>query len=114
MTDCLFCRIVRKEVPCQAVFEDEAVLAFCDIQPQAPVHVLVIPKKHVARLADLTSEDTALLARVQDSVRRLADHFSVNESGFRWVVNSGPDAGQAVNHLHFHFLAGRRFSWPPG
>lgn len=114
MAECLFCRIVRKEVPCRLVFEDEGVLAFHDIQPQAPVHVLVIPKKHVARLADMDPNDSDLLARVQGAARRLADHFSVNESGFRWVANSGPDAGQAVDHLHFHFLAGRRFTWPPG
>ncbi|MBK8872268.1 MAG: histidine triad nucleotide-binding protein [Elusimicrobia bacterium] len=114
MTECLFCRIVRKEVPCRMVFEDEGVLAFHDILPHAPVHVLVVPKKHVVRLSDLESTKGDLLARVQDTVRRLADHFSVNESGFRWVANNGPDAGQAVGHLHFHFLAGRRFSWPPG
>jgi histidine triad (HIT) family protein len=89
-------------------------MAFHDVQPQAPVHVLVVPKKHVARLFDLDPDDRELLARVQGAVRRLADHFSVNESGFRWVTNNGADAGQAVGHLHFHFLAGRRFTWPPG
>lgn len=96
------------------VFEDEGVLAFHDIQPQAPVHVLVVPKKHVVRLADVDASEGDLLARLQGAVRRLAAEFSVNESGFRWVANNGPDAGQAVAHLHFHFLAGRRFSWPPG
>lgn len=114
MSDCLFCKIARKEIPAQIVFDEGDVLAFSDIHPQAPVHVLVIPKKHVASVLDLSMEDTAFLAQVHRVAALLADRFSVRDSGFRLVVNNGADAGQAVGHLHYHFLAGRRLGWPPG
>ena len=114
VSDCLFCKIARKEVPAQVVFDEGDVLAFKDIHPQAPVHVLIIPKKHVARVLDLSTEDAPLLGAIHRAVNALAKRFSVGESGFRLVVNNGPDAGQAVAHLHYHFLAGRSLGWPPG
>ncbi len=114
MSECLFCRIIKKEIPASVVFENEAVLAFKDLHPQAPVHALIIPKKHVARALDLSPEDAPLLGEIYQAAKALADQFSVRESGFRLVVNNGPDAGQAVSHLHVHFLAGRRLGWPPG
>ena len=114
VSDCLFCKIARKEVPAQVVFDEGDVLAFKDIHPQAPVHVLIIPKKHVARVLDLSTEDVPLLGEIHRAVNALAKRFSVGESGFRLVVNNGPDAGQAVAHLHYHFLAGRSLGWPPG
>lgn len=114
VSDCLFCKIARKEIPAQVVFDDGAVLAFNDIHPQAPVHVLIIPKKHVACVLDLSAEDVSLLGEIHRVAVALADRFSVRDSGFRLVVNNGSDAGQAVAHLHYHFLAGRSLGWPPG
>lgn len=114
VSDCLFCKIARKEIPAQIVFDDGDVLAFKDIHPQAPVHVLIIPKKHVANVLEISTEDVSLLGNIQRAAVALADQFSVRASGFRLVVNNGSDAGQAVGHLHYHFLAGRRLSWPPG
>jgi histidine triad (HIT) family protein len=114
VSDCLFCRIVRKEVPAQVVFDGGEVMAFKDLHPQAPVHVLIIPKKHVARVLDLSTEDASVLGEIHAVAGKLADQFSVRESGFRLVVNNGSDAGQAVGHLHYHFLAGRQLGWPPG
>lgn len=114
MSDCLFCKIARKEIPAQIVFDDGDVLAFKDIHPQSPVHVLIIPKKHAANVLDLSTEDVSLLGKIQRAAAALAAQFSVRESGFRLVVNTGADAGQSVAHLHVHFLAGRALGWPPG
>ncbi|MBI4397046.1 MAG: histidine triad nucleotide-binding protein [Elusimicrobia bacterium] len=114
MSACLFCRIVKKEIPANALYEDESVIAFNDVNPQAPVHVLVIPKEHVARVMALSSEDLSLVSSIHRAVQELAKKLGVRESGFRLVVNNGPDAGQAVDHLHYHLLAGRKFGWPPG
>jgi histidine triad (HIT) family protein len=114
VSDCLFCKIARKEIPAQIVFDGEDVVAFNDVRPQAPVHVLIIPKKHVAHVLDLSTGDAPILGKIHRAVNALADLFSVRESGFRLVVNTGADAGQSVAHLHCHFLAGRPLSWPPG
>jgi histidine triad (HIT) family protein len=114
LPDCLFCRIVRGEVPAAKVFENERVLAFRDINPQAPVHVLVIPKQHVASLDDLGDEHKALIGEIHLVGRDLAKQEGVQGNGWRWVVNVGEDAGQTVPHLHFHLLGRRRLGWPPG
>jgi histidine triad (HIT) family protein len=114
VSDCLFCKIARKEIPAQIVFDEGDVVAFKDLHPQAPVHILIIPKKHVANVLGLSTDDAAFLGEIHRAASVLADRFSVRESGFRLVVNNGPDAGQAVAHLHYHFLAGRRLGWPPG
>ncbi len=111
--NCLFCKIVAKEIPADVVVDDGQVLAFRDVNPQAPIHVLVIPTEHLASLAELTSEHASLLASLVGVANRVAEQEGAT-GGFRVVTNIGPDAGQSVNHLHLHVLAGRRMAWPPG
>ncbi|NDD66610.1 histidine triad nucleotide-binding protein [bacterium] len=113
MGDCLFCRIVRGEIPAERVYEDDMVLAFEDMTPQAPVHVLVIPKTHHESLGSLYRQP-ALSAALVDACVVLAQHYQVTDSGFRVVTNSGKDGGQSVFHVHFHLLGGRPMTWPPG
>jgi histidine triad (HIT) family protein len=113
MTDCLFCRIVKGSLPCDFIYEDDCVLAFNDIMPQAPVHVLIIPKQHINSLTDV-SDDIDILAHIHKVVQILIKQLKVDPSGFRLVVNTGIDGGQTVPHLHFHLLAGRKMQWPPG
>lgn len=114
VSDCLFCRIIQKSIPVDIVYEDDATMAFKDIQPQAPVHVLIIPKFHAATLGDMSLEERAWGVALLDTARILAKKFSVNDAGYRLVINSGLDAGQTVGHVHVHLLAGRRLQWPPG
>ena len=115
MADCIFCKIAGKEIPSTIVYEDEQVLAFRDLEPQAPQHVLVIPKKHVGSLLELEAEDKDLAAHILvDVLPRLARELGVAESGFRVVANTGKEGGQTVQHLHFHLLGGRSLQWPPG
>ena len=114
MTDCIFCRVVRRDIPADVVEETPSVLAFRDIHPQAPVHVLVIPKKHIPRLMDLGEEEASLVAEIHRVVQEVARKASMTDDGFRLVVNVGPFAGQAVDHLHYHVLGGRKLGWPPG
>ena len=109
----LFKKIIDREIPAKIVFEDDRCLAFEDIRPQAPVHVLVIPKKEIASLADLSEEDAALAGHLLLVVRQLAAKLGLTR-GYRVVANCGPDSGQEVMHLHFHLLGGRPMSWPPG
>lgn len=111
MTDCLFCRIVNGEIPAQLVYQDEHAVAFRDINPQAPVHVLVIPRKHLPSIAHLAGEDCT---HQMEAIRRVAEQEGVAESGYRVVTNHGPDAQQSVFHLHWHVLGGRALAWPPG
>ena len=112
--DCPFCRIVRKELPAKVLFEDERILAFEDIRPKAPVHVLVIPKAHFASLNEAPEGAEALLGEMLLRARALAREKGVGESGYRIVLNTAGDSGQEVLHIHFHVLGGRRLSWPPG
>ena len=112
--DCIFCRIVRKELPAKVLFEDERILAFEDIRPKAPVHVLVIPKAHFASLNEAPEGAEALLGEMLLRARALAREKGVGESGYRIVLNTAGDSGQEVLHIHFHVLGGRRLSWPPG
>ena len=112
MSDCLFCRIVKKEIPSKAAYEDPEVYAFHDINPQAPTHILVIPKKHVAGVAELRKGEEAFVGRLITEANQIAD--SLGLKGYRLVFNQGPEAGQSVSHLHLHLLAGRRMKWPPG
>ncbi len=114
MSDCLFCRMVEGEIPADVVHEDEDILAFRDINPQAPCHILIIPKRHIATLNDLTDDDAALVGRILLTARRLAAEEGAAESGYRTVFNCNRAAGQEVFHIHLHLLAGRRFGWPPG
>lgn len=112
MESCLFCKIIKKEIPSDIVYEDDHVVAFNDINPQAPVHLLVIPKKHIPTLNDL--EDYSVLDPIMQAIQRLAKEKDIDRSGFRVVVNCNKGAGQAVYHLHFHLLGGRAMHWPPG
>lgn len=112
-TDCLFCRMVRGEVPVRKAYEDGTVLAFYDIAPQAPVHILIIPKVHIASVTEVTLELAPLIGHLFATARQLAEELKLSH-GFRLVLNTGPDAGQAVLHLHLHLLGGRAFTWPPG
>jgi histidine triad (HIT) family protein len=114
MSDCLFCRLAAKEIPSDIVYEDDQVVAFRDINPQAPVHVLVIPRRHVSGLDTATEADEALLGHLSQVAARLAEQEGLAENGYRVVINNGRDAGQAVAHLHLHVLGGRKMSWPPG
>lgn len=108
MEDCLFCKIIRKEIPSTVVYEDEEILAFKDIHPVAPVHILVIPKKHIESLVELTSEDEAVVGRIYTVINKIAKQENIDEKGFRVIVNCGEDGGQEVKHLHFHLLGGKK------
>jgi histidine triad (HIT) family protein len=109
----LFSKIIRKEIPADIVYEDDLALAFRDINPQAPVHILVIPKQPIAKLADAESEDGALMGHLLLTVKRVAEQLGLS-NGYRVVINSGSDGGQTVDHLHLHILGGRQMKWPPG
>jgi histidine triad (HIT) family protein len=113
MQSCLFCRIIRGEAQSQIVYQDDLVLAFKDVRPQAPVHVLVCPKKHIPTLNDVQPEDNVLLAHLFEIARRLAEQFGVHQSGYRTVFNVNAGAGQTIYHLHLHVIGGRPLSWPP-
>ena len=114
MEDCLFCRIAAGEIPSDKVYEDEQVLAFRDINPQAPVHVLVIPKKHIRDVGDIIPEDGALIAHLFEVVGILADRLGIAEDGYRVVSNVGTYGQQSVPHLHLHVMGGRQMTWPAG
>lgn len=108
MSDCLFCKIGAGEIPSNVVYEDDELLAFRDISPKAPTHILIIPKKHVVSLADTTDAEAALLGKIQILARQLAEKEGIAESGFRVISNSGADSGQEVPHLHYHLVGGRK------
>lgn len=112
--DCIFCKIVNKEISADLVFEDEHMLAFNDINPQAPVHMLLIPKKHYASLNDIPEEKKAVLSHILLKARQIAEEKGFAAKGYRIVLNTAEDSGQEVYHIHFHLLAGRRMQWPPG
>jgi histidine triad (HIT) family protein len=114
MTDCLFCAIVAGGIPADVVHRDDDVLAFRDVNPQAPVHVLVIPAAHHATVAELAAADPALAGRLLQVAGEIAAREGVDDSGYRIVTNTGESAGQSVHHVHFHVLGGRALTWPPG
>jgi histidine triad (HIT) family protein len=114
MSECIFCKIVAGEIPSEIVFQDDVCLAFRDINPGAPTHVLIIPKKHIATLNDLAPEHESTMGHILLTARQLAGRLGVADSGYRVVANCNSDGGQAVFHIHFHLLGGRRLSWPPG
>ena len=115
MGETVFSKIIRKEIPADIVFENDQVLAFRDIKPQAPVHILIIPKIEIAKVTDLSSKDHAkLLGELIDAANAIAKKENISENGFRLVLNCGADAGQEVDHLHIHLLGGRKMKWPPG
>ncbi len=108
MEDCVFCKIIKGEIPSEKVYEDEEILAFKDINPAAPIHILVIPKKHINSLLDLKDEDFILIEKIQKVINNLAKQLKIEDEGFRVIVNCGKDAGQEVMHLHYHLLAGKK------
>ncbi len=110
----LFEKICGGEIPADIVYADEQCVCFRDISPQAPTHVLLVPRKPIARLAEATAEDAALLGHMMLAAGKIARQLGIDESGFRLAINNGPDAGEAVPHLHMHILAGRKLEWPPG
>lgn len=110
MEDCIFCKIVNKQIPSDIVYEDEQILAFKDINPLAPVHILVVPKKHISSVMELSKEDEILVGKIYTVIQKLAKEFKVSENGFRVVTNCGEVAGQTVKHLHFHILGGKKLS----
>ena len=114
MSDCLFCNIAAGKIPANIVFEDERVMAFEDINPQAPTHIIIIPKKHIASVTDLNDADQELVGYMHIVANKVAEKTSLTGTGFRLVTNCGKSAGQEVPHLHMHFLGGRKFGWPPG
>ena len=114
MEDCLFCKIIKGEIPSNKVFEDEFTLAFWDINPAAPTHILVIPKTHISGLNDLNNENINIMTKLTSTAREICDNEGIESEGYRWVINSGEDGGQTVFHLHLHILGGRNLKWPPG
>ena len=114
MTDCLFCKIIDGQIPSSKVYEDEFVLAFRDIDPQAPQHIIIIPKEHIKSANDITTENSAVIGKIFEVAAKIAKDLGFADNGFRVVNNCGEDGGQTVGHLHFHLLAGRNLGWPPG
>jgi histidine triad (HIT) family protein len=114
MSACLFCGIIKGEIKGDIVYQNDSIVAFRDVNPKAPVHLLIVPRKHVATLPDLREEDKNLVGEIFEVANRLAKDQGLSKSGFRVVVNCGAGAGQSVFHIHFHLLGGRSFSWPPG
>jgi histidine triad (HIT) family protein len=114
MPDCLFCKVIERTIPASVVYEDDRLLAFDDINPQAPTHVLLIPKRHIASLSDLRPEDDGIVGELARRAAAIARERGIAAGGFRTVFNTGPDAGQTVFHIHLHLLGGRAMKWPPG
>ncbi|MBN2453501.1 MAG: histidine triad nucleotide-binding protein [Candidatus Omnitrophica bacterium] len=112
--DCIFCKIAGKKIPSKIVFEDDEVMAFEDINPKAPLHLLVIPKRHIEKVSDIADSDAGLMGKLVLTARDLARKNGLNDSGYRIVLNCNRDAGQEVFHIHLHLLGGRKFTWPPG
>ena len=114
MEDCIFCKIVGKEIPSELIYEDQQILAFNDNNPQAPVHILIIPKEHFTSLNDIPEEKKDILSHILLKARQIARNIGIDENGYRIVLNTARDSGQEVLHIHFHLLGGRRMTWPPG
>ena len=114
MSDCIFCKIAAGEIPADLVYEDDQVVGFRDLNPQAPTHVLLIPRKHIASINELQPEDEAIIGRLYSAAAKVAAQEGFAESGYRTVINCNDDGGQTVFHVHLHLLGGRRMNWPPG
>ena len=112
--DCLFCKIINKEIEANIVYEDKDTLAFKDIHPQAPVHILIIPKQHIEKISDLDEQKKNIVSNLILTANNLARDNKIDKQGYRLVFNCGPDAGQLVFHIHLHLLGGRKMAWPPG
>ena len=114
MEDCIFCKIIAGEIPSSKVYENEYVYAFKDIAPAAPVHILVIPKKHIQNITQVQPEDMVYVTEAVKAIQKIVKDEGIDETGYRTVINTGKDGGQTVEHLHFHVLGGRYLEWPPG
>ncbi len=114
MADCLFCKIINGDIPCDKIYEDESILAFNDIDPQAPVHFLVIPKEHIKSANEINGENSSIVSHIFEVISKIASDKAIAGDGYRIVNNCGVHGGQTVGHLHFHVLAGRNIGWPPG
>ena len=114
MSDCLFCKIVEGEIPCDKIFENDQVIAFRDLNPQAPTHILVIPRKHISTVNELTADDNNIVGEMVLAAQAVAKQEGIEESGYRLVMNCNEGAGQTVFHIHLHIMGGRRMNWPPG
>ena len=114
MSDCIFCKIIDKKIPAKILLENENTLAFADLNPVAPTHILFIPKKHISSLDQLTEADSTIIANLLLDISKFANNEKLNLNGYRIINNIGKDAGQTVFHIHFHLIAGRKMEWPPG
>ncbi|KAA5806700.1 histidine triad nucleotide-binding protein [Thermoanaerobacterium thermosaccharolyticum] len=114
MSDCIFCKIINKEINSKIVYEDEYVVAFPDINPQAPVHLLIVPKEHIESPLDINEDNKDLVGHVYLVAKKLVSQYGIDKKGYRIVSNCGDDGGQTVHHIHFHLLGGRFMTWPPG
>lgn len=114
MDDCIFCQVIAKKLPSKMEYEDDDIVVFWDINPQAPTHLLVVPKKHIAKISDFKEEDIHILNKMVVIAKNVATRLNLNEKGFRLVINEGRDSGQSIFHVHLHLLSGRRLMWPPG
>lgn len=112
--NCIFCKIIEKKIPSKIIYEDDIVTAFEDVNPQAPVHTLVVPKKHISEIHSMTERDKELVGHLFFTAKKIAEDKHLDAKGYRMVINNGAGAGQTVFHLHLHILSGRQFSWPPG
>ncbi len=114
MSDCIFCKIAAGEIPSDKVFEDDSIVGFRDLQPQAPTHIVIIPRKHIETMNDFSEDDSELLSKMLLACRNIAKNEGLSGDGYRIVINCNSDGGQSVFHIHAHVLGGRRMSWPPG
>lgn len=115
MSDCIFCKIIKGEIPSNLIYKNDHVVAFKDINPVAPIHLLIIPRKHISSTIDITAEDKkVIIPEIFAAIQHLAKEFNLNKEGFRVINNCGSNGGQTVDHLHFHLLGGRQLQWPPG
>ena len=112
--DCIFCKIIKKQIPCEIIYEDDEVMGFKDISPQAPIHIVIIPKEHFDNLNSLSEEQTKIIGHIFIVAKKIARSLGIDESGYRVVTNCGEQGGQTVEHIHFHLLGGRMLKWPPG
>jgi histidine triad (HIT) family protein len=114
MTDCLFCKIAEGKIPAKIEFQDELAVAFQDINPQAPIHIIIIPRKHIATILDIKPDDFGIMGHLYGVANKIAENKGLKDDGFRLVANCGRFAGQEIQHIHIHILGGRQFGWPPG
>lgn len=114
MVDCIFCKIAAGEIPSEVVYQDESMMIFKDINPQAPVHLIIIPKKHIASVDDLTNDDAILIGKIFLQMKEIVKEYSRLDRGYRIICNTGKESGQTVFHIHFHLIGGRHMGWPPG